>query len=125
MCPPPVLGTLHFFVAASRVSASCFLSTCHSRTAVLFRKISPRHRCFASGFINVQLLKLVSTPTHPASGQTLPSPPSGHPHPSPSSGHLLPILLAVKLSPIHPAVILHPCWWHHPSHLDVIFYPIC
>ena len=76
-----VLGTSHFFVAASRVAASC---------------------CFinASRVINFQLLKPVSTPMHArtAAGQTLPSPPSGHPPP----------LLAANLTPPHPAVILHP-----------------
>ena len=100
------------------VSPQCFFFT-----------FSSRHRCFASCVvlfkrdINLQLLKLVSTPIHahsllspllavnlhPFPPSSYPLPPSGvQIHPSPPRGHP-PHLLVASLTPPHPAIILHPC----------------
>ena len=141
-----MLGTRHIFVDTSSLDVLCYFIDASCITPVFFHHFFLRHRCFASRFINFQLIKLVSqyalkywrsnsylsthqsssplqiklsSPTYSAGGQTLLSPPSVHSHPSPSSGHLPPILLAVKLSPLHPAVI------RTPPHPPVISHQSC
>ena len=105
-----VLGTRHNFVDASRVAASYGFIDASRVTAVFFWHFLLRHRRFTSRVINVQLLKLVSTPicAHTAGDQTL------HPCwrptcPLPTQRLSSTNLLAVKLSPLSPVVILHPC----------------
>ena len=138
------LGTHNIFVPTSRVAASrCFINT-YFVTAVFFPTF---FTCHASSFskqviiknflvIEVQLLKLVSTPIFahkplpnllavkfwqsfsPLSTQQSSSTPADgqiHPFPlvifhySPPSSHPPP-LMAVKFTPPCPAVIIHPCW---------------